>query len=208
LAQRYNSFEDRLREHIKAHYTRQEFGIDQVQECTEPINKTTATGKAIPTYAILRFYWKYRDSIRTFLRGIGFQQIKIPLLLLWDISTIAYTVLNVEFSLRLNSIDGIYEIWSAGQLFPAIIGVGGIGVAACELYVYRREKTLKVNWAKSVDITRIEHAVAWNSEPDQTQTSSGVTDNKTKANFKEASQEKLEPTSVDITPVRAHTIQS
>lgn len=180
-----------------------------MREGTGPINTTIGAGKKIPTYPILRFYWSHRNSIRAFLHGIGFKEIKIPLFLLWDITIVTYTVLNVEFSLRMNNIDDIYDMWSAGQLFPVIIGAGGIGVAAAEIYVYQREKVLKVNWAKSVDITRIEHPVGWNSETAKTQASSQATDDKkTELNFEGAKQEeKLEPTSVDITAIRADAIR-
>ena len=71
---------------------------------------------------------------------------RIPILIIWDVSSILYMILNVEFSLQMNNIVGVYDMWSVGQLIPIIIGAGGLAVAAAELYVFLRQRTLKVDW--------------------------------------------------------------
>ena len=144
-----HDYGDRLQRHIETQYPNKESAADQVQRGT---STSTSTNKG-RTYAIVRVYWKLREGILEKLHATGFKRIKIPLLLLLDISTIAYTILNVEFSLRMNNIDGIYDMWSVGQLIPVIIGAGGIGVAAAELYVYLREKR-GVAWG-SLGVARI-----------------------------------------------------
>ena len=72
-------------------------------------------------------------------------QFKIPLLIIWDVSSILYMILNVEFSLQMNNIVDVYDMLSVGQLIPIIIGAGGIAVAAAELYVFLRQGKLKVD---------------------------------------------------------------
>jgi len=147
-------YEARLQRHIEALYTEPKSGADQVQGGNETATGTDR-GSRIKTDSFLRVYRRCREFMLNNLHAIGFKRIKIPLLLLWDISTVAYTILNVEFSLRMNNIDYIYSMWSVGQLIPAIIGAGGIGVAAAELYVYEREKIGGVRWGL-LGVARIE----------------------------------------------------
>ena len=144
----------RLRTHIEAHYTKQRSGAGPVQAGTNTTTGADHGGKN-QTHALVRVYWKLRKGIFKKVNATGFRSVKIHLLLLWDISTIAYTILNVEFSLRMNNIDDIYNMWTVGQLIPVIIGAGGIGVAAAELYVYYREKIGEVAWG-SLGVARIE----------------------------------------------------
>ena len=173
-------YEARLKRHIEAQYPEQNPGAGPAQGGIETkksgagqgqggveteklgaglgqggIETTTGAGRGsvIPTYRLLRVYWQHREGILKKLHATGFKTIKIPLCLLWDISTIAYTILNVEFSLRMNHIDDIYEMWNVGQLIPVIIGAGGIGVAAAELFVYEREKR-GVRW-RSLGVAKI-----------------------------------------------------
>ncbi|KAF8445109.1 hypothetical protein BGX38DRAFT_1197032 [Terfezia claveryi] len=128
----------RLQKHIEAHYTKK----------GKLVSGSSDSGAKGSRFG----YWVHRDKI---LEAIGFKEIKVHLLLIWDITIIAYTILNVEFSIRMNNFVDVYDIWSIGQLIPVIIGAGGIGSAAAELYVYAREKMLDVNWAGSVGVTGI-----------------------------------------------------
>ncbi|KAF8426540.1 hypothetical protein EV426DRAFT_715341 [Tirmania nivea] len=83
--------------------------------------------------------WKWRCyvMIAGLLEKTGFGNTIIPLLI-FNISNLAYTILNVEFSLRMNNIDETYDMWSVGQLIPVIIGVGGIVIEAVSFISHLR----------------------------------------------------------------------
>jgi len=118
------SYVARLKQHIEAHYTKQELEVG-------------STGSVIPTCYLHALYYK----LLNFLGYTGFAKIKVSLLLVWDITTIAYTILNVEFSLRMNNIDGIYNILTPDQLIPVIIDVCVIGTAVTEIYLCKRKES-------------------------------------------------------------------
>lgn len=163
----------RLKKHIEAHYTKK-------GQLVSGSGDSGAKGS--------RFgYWVYYDRI---LEAIGFKVIKVHLLLIWDITTIAYTILNVEFSIRMNNFDDVYDMWSIGQLIPVIIGAGGIGTAAAELYVYSREKMLDVNWAGSVGVTGIGDQDSESERPEEP--SEETHDKKTETQLNETHDKKAE----------------
>ena len=121
-----------MKKHIEAYYTKQ-----KPKEGTKDDAESV-----IPTF-YLRGMKYCHEKIQKGLGSDGFKKIKTPLLLVWDISTIAYTIFNIEFSLRMNNIHNIYNMWTADQLIPVIIGLGGIFNAVIELYLHKRGESRK-----------------------------------------------------------------
>lgn len=74
----------------------------------------------------------------------------------------------------MNNIVDVYDMWSVGQLIPIIIGAGGLAVAAAELYVYKRQEILGVDWEGSVRVRAIGGPGSEHKEPSEETHGQGV----------------------------------
>ncbi|KAF8466336.1 hypothetical protein BDZ91DRAFT_680976, partial [Kalaharituber pfeilii] len=72
------------------------------------------------------------DTIVIYIKKLGLED--FPFLIFWDLSTVLFTIMTVEFSLVLNNVVDIYHIGSAGQLIPVVMGMGGALTAVCNVY--------------------------------------------------------------------------
>jgi len=77
-----------------------------------------------------------RDTVTDLVYRVKMEQ--FPFLLFWDIISITMTILTVEFTLKLNNIQNVNRIDSAGQLVAFITGIGCALLAAANLFAERR----------------------------------------------------------------------